>query len=308
MAIQETHADVLLIFDCCDAGRLARPLVRSAQPTSSFQFLGACSEDQFTKRPGRESFTAALIWALKALAQSDRPFNTPELRAKIMFHEHFPKEQVPVLSDRRGPYEHIMISKDGLDHPPTTPVPTANDRELWEHFDLRFHFEHPVELHHVERAADALNYLQGSYMHREGGPLWSRIGFLTKSSVVRDVAKVWRERTRDKSISKERPPVTPTGLLIDSETALSSSAMGITLSPQVTRLPIRASPSDCSPDPFGPMDETQALVSYNSIAIRRFQADNETIPFHLRAIARRFRILLSQAFSYIANRVSVHLI
>ena len=53
-------------------------------------------------RPGKDSFTRALIYALKALVEKrpDGRFTTVELLNKIKEAPHFPEKQNPTLSDR----------------------------------------------------------------------------------------------------------------------------------------------------------------------------------------------------------------
>ena len=98
--LQDTQADVLEIFDCCYAGNLGN--VRSP-PMRAFEYLAATAPGATTKSPGPESFTTALIWALKALVAEDKPFTTQQLVNKIKNGgaPRFPTNQKPVLS-RRG--------------------------------------------------------------------------------------------------------------------------------------------------------------------------------------------------------------
>ena len=69
----------------------------------SFEYLAATEEMGFTKVPGEDSFTAALIYALEALVEEreDGRFTTVELLNKITFDApHFPKDQKPKLFNR----------------------------------------------------------------------------------------------------------------------------------------------------------------------------------------------------------------
>ena len=68
----------------------------------SFEYLAATQEMGVTMRPGKDSFTRALIYALEALVE-ERPgsrFTTVELLNKIKDAPHFPEDQNPMLSDR----------------------------------------------------------------------------------------------------------------------------------------------------------------------------------------------------------------
>ncbi len=69
----------------------------------SFEYLAATEEMGFTKVPGEDSFTAALIYALEALVEEreDGRFTTVELLNKITADApHFPKDQKPMLINR----------------------------------------------------------------------------------------------------------------------------------------------------------------------------------------------------------------
>ena len=69
----------------------------------SFEFLAATEEMGLTKVPGPDSFTSALIWALKSLVKEKENgrFTTVELRNKIKADApDFPKDQNPVLVPR----------------------------------------------------------------------------------------------------------------------------------------------------------------------------------------------------------------
>jgi hypothetical protein len=98
------EADVLLIFDCCFAGKLCGTLdKRSSFDTRIFEFLGATVSNGLARLPGKESFTRALIWALQELAGEEDGFTTSRLYNKILSSDDFPShEQTPVLSERRG--------------------------------------------------------------------------------------------------------------------------------------------------------------------------------------------------------------
>ena len=64
--------------------------------------LGATKEMSTTPVPGEDSFTEALIWALERLFEEKGSFTTVELLRKIKVEApHFPKDQNPVLSDRK---------------------------------------------------------------------------------------------------------------------------------------------------------------------------------------------------------------
>ena len=68
----------------------------------SFEYLAATGANEYTRVPGEDSFTRALIYALKVLAEerTDARFTTLELRDKIKDAPKFPKEQNPTLCNR----------------------------------------------------------------------------------------------------------------------------------------------------------------------------------------------------------------
>jgi hypothetical protein len=101
--IYTANADVLLIFDCCFAGMLCGTIQRRSFDTKLFEFLGATSSNGVARLPGPESFTSALIFALKELAGEKDGFTTSRLLAKILDAPNFPKQdQTPTLSERSG--------------------------------------------------------------------------------------------------------------------------------------------------------------------------------------------------------------
>ena len=139
--LHHVEGDVLVIFDCCDAGSLAA--LRSSG--RAFEYLGACDELSYTHPPGEQSFTSALTWALKNM-RSEPSFTTADLLAKIKTHEKFPAKQNPVLFTRSGFIpENIWISSMRKVALPTTsrrrsnPAPEFRDDNC--HFvDVRITF------------------------------------------------------------------------------------------------------------------------------------------------------------------------
>ncbi|KAK8076643.1 hypothetical protein PG994_003915 [Apiospora phragmitis] len=106
--IRNTSADVLVIFDCCHAGELAR-MVRGNR---AFEYLAATSANSTTRKPGPQSFTSALIWSLGHLLEKHIPFSTTEL-VRIIDNDapDFPEEQSPRLAEGPNPtHRKIMIA------------------------------------------------------------------------------------------------------------------------------------------------------------------------------------------------------
>ena len=66
----------------------------------AFEYLAATKAGELTHVPGNSSFTSALCYALKKLLKEKKRFTTVDLGREIQNYEHFPEEQVPVLTDR----------------------------------------------------------------------------------------------------------------------------------------------------------------------------------------------------------------
>lgn len=84
--LSRTKSDVLVIFDCCHAGLLCRAAWRGL--SRCYQYIGACETNQQTRRAGPNSFTTAMTWALKQLADTHKQgFPVTELVKSVMEHE-----------------------------------------------------------------------------------------------------------------------------------------------------------------------------------------------------------------------------
>jgi hypothetical protein len=93
--------DLLVVFDCCFAGRLAYPKARG--PHKIFDFIGSTQPDKTARGPGRDSFTSALVHALKELASNRDGFTLKELLLNVQNYEHFKdKGQIPIEGWRPG--------------------------------------------------------------------------------------------------------------------------------------------------------------------------------------------------------------
>jgi hypothetical protein len=79
---EEVEGDVLTILDTCYSSNLVKSGKEAAR---KIELLSACAIDQTTAAPGDQSFSRALIDALKALLreQGDRPFSTSRLQQRI---------------------------------------------------------------------------------------------------------------------------------------------------------------------------------------------------------------------------------
>lgn len=79
----DVECDVLTILDTCYSSNLAKS---GKEETRTFELLSACAIDSTTAAPGDNSFTRALIDALKELLEEfhDRPFTTFHLNQRIL--------------------------------------------------------------------------------------------------------------------------------------------------------------------------------------------------------------------------------
>ena len=129
-----------------------------AKPYRSFEFLGATSSASVTRCPGEESFTSALIWALKKLVGEKGRFTVSELSRRIRSAPDFPSDQVPVLFERsESSLERIILA-------PLQGVGKQSDDESEPEVDitkqcllrLNFIFKTPPSQMEVMRVARAL--------------------------------------------------------------------------------------------------------------------------------------------------------
>jgi hypothetical protein len=157
---QADNADILGIFDCCEAGSLA-----SARKPLRFEYLGACLRGDSTKPAGKESFTRALIWALKELKDEKGSwYNTIRLQHKIIEAPNFPHYQTPALGPRVIQEDYIVISP--APHKLTSSAQKVRDKQRQErkhtseYLDLRFRFDR-LDDQVVEHTAQALRRLMG---------------------------------------------------------------------------------------------------------------------------------------------------
>ena len=118
----------------------------------SFEFLAATEEMGTTKVPGHDSFTSALIWALKSLVKEKENgrFTTVELRNKIKADApDFPKDQNPVLVPRLKHPSTIRImlhplQRQGLNEQGSVNQPSQKEAESldpFKRYTLTLHFD-----------------------------------------------------------------------------------------------------------------------------------------------------------------------
>ena len=208
-AIQDSEADVFLIFDCCHADLMSR-----SYTDKRFETLAACTADARTNIPGKTSFTSALIWALNEMHKgAEKPFFTSsELQRKIAECPDFPEDQHPILTERLASASHITLplQQTTLDGPrPTTPTIEDSQRlpAKASYLDLRFHSDN-LDDEGVRGIAASLRKLMLDQQINT-----HRIDLLGKNTVWKSVqwqttaafATHWLNTTR---ASKKRKPLT----------------------------------------------------------------------------------------------------
>jgi hypothetical protein len=205
--LAKAESDVVVIFDCCHAGLLCRPARRG--PSRSFHYVAACKADQTTRASGEKSFTAAMIWALKDLADSPG-FTVTRLVQKLMQHEPFPREEqeAVIYTSRFGPGRDIWIAPTpekrnaGTTSPAADVRPSSAREDLLptaDILDLRFHFAQHATVAHITETArmmkDFLETKQSLHFHH--------ISFIDHTSFVRWGAEHWLDVCRKRKVARE---------------------------------------------------------------------------------------------------------
>lgn len=138
--IRCTKSDVLVIFDCCHAGALEKN-IRSPFKRRAFEYLAATSAQSTTRKPGPESFTTALIWALKDLVARGKMFTTQELVTRILHAPDFPGDQGPRLSERGAAcLRRIALEPLNEERIPEANETQSQEEEVGETDDLSLRF------------------------------------------------------------------------------------------------------------------------------------------------------------------------
>jgi hypothetical protein len=230
------HADILVIFDCCDAGSLCK-----GRAPTRFEYLAACHAGARTKPAGPKSFTRALIWSLKQLKSHKRGwYSTSELRDKVYTAPNFPKEQNPTIGQRFYPGDYIVLA-------PSTRVLTPGAlrrRESIEeqkrppirreYLDLRFEFHESVTDEVVKETGRVLRSLikeskikatRTHFIEKRGGSRWPPILTVVQAAVrlrKRQARGGCHSRSSSTGIAVQ---VAPLASLLNSQMAASASSL-----------------------------------------------------------------------------------
>lgn len=208
--IKPSKADVLVIFDCCNAGAFGGYNVRNFDHIP-FQCIAACGPKERTRKPGSESFTSALIWALKELRHSShKPFTTNALLEKIKTYPELPRGQKPCLRKRDENNDGIIwIAPQTLDKNEEPITGSEHRNPTHEYIDLRFHFYRRVKVEDGKIVAQCLSKL----IHDGSGFDAKHIMVLDKSSVhskaVQGFITSGLERKRKRSTAPISSPTLP---------------------------------------------------------------------------------------------------
>jgi Caspase domain len=162
--LQALDADLLQIFDCCHAGTIE---TRGSDSGAS-EFLAATGANSTTPKPGKSSFTSALIWALKELAERKRPFTTTDLSSKITEAPDFPPQQKPVLFKRGDDHfreqQLIVLEplRSNMSQAPTTPLSAGSVKHEGSNRDvmtLKFVFTTRPDESDIRKIGEDMNHL-----------------------------------------------------------------------------------------------------------------------------------------------------
>jgi hypothetical protein len=278
-SIKANNADVFVIFDCCYAGGFGGYEFRAAGHTA-FQCLAACGSDELTRRPGEDSFTSALIWALEEL-QSRHPFTSKALLDKIREYDKLPKSQNPKLLRRDEHNDEIVwIAPQSLDN--DEPLSTKSEhRDLkHEYLDLRFKFFRNIVKSDAEVFARHMSKLVHDVHDFQARHIIVLDKTSTHSRAVRNLTSSVHQK-RKHSVSSNASP----RLLLESEVA---------------------SPVAIEPD-IGPLSHLREL-SAESLE-RRLLADLRTQPqsalYHLRMALHYMLQSIKSVIEGIADRVNI---
>ena len=171
----------------------------------SFEYLAATDENGFTKVPGKESFTSALIYALETLVKEreNGRFTTVALLNKIISDApHFPKEQNPMLFKREKMFSNGRI----MLHPLQT-VGSGDDSLRIDTENPENHTGTTLTLHYDFTEKPSQTYIEmfgkgmNDFFERNVGVNRVRWGGIRPSMVARaamNFRRAGRERSRRK--------------------------------------------------------------------------------------------------------------
>jgi hypothetical protein len=187
---------VLVVFDCCYAGKLCH----RDRSSAIFQFLGACSAEQRTAGPGENSFTAALIWALKELKDGP-PFTTDQLRQKIVKCPEFPRDKIPALGNPIEPSRLDLVMICPMNNQPDQMSMESlkkNAKVQFESIDLRFHYSQKISeellIHTAEKLTDLITAEQNLFV--DSITFLEKHSTLSPDEIAKKAVDKWRQHVQ----------------------------------------------------------------------------------------------------------------
>lgn len=169
----------------------------------AFEYIAATSQGSTTKKPGPESFTSALIWALKYMIKHKpgRRFSTTELVNKIYHAPKLPEDQAPRLIEGSpiGCLRKIVLGP--LDEKSLTGVSNGINmeriNETNDTLSVRFVFTKTINKRMIQDLSKDLSNLIGQGDFGASTILWDGInspGPETKR--IRDIINHWQNQTK----------------------------------------------------------------------------------------------------------------
>ncbi|KAF2162489.1 hypothetical protein M409DRAFT_27112 [Zasmidium cellare ATCC 36951] len=222
LVLSKTKSDVLEIFDCCHAGLLCTQ-AEFRSFTRCFEILAACAHNQRTPAPGPNSFTTALIRALKELACREG-FSTDQLYSKLKEYDVFDNTRMPELYQSRflppsgfeiapDPLHLAPISKSGNDTSGTFRSDRNKEVENEQLLHLRFHYRTEVSDADLEQLARVLNnqVVNSKRIKAHRVTALGKYNIATYDLTTRNMMKrfgtTWMTRARQKSNAFQRPEI-----------------------------------------------------------------------------------------------------
>ena len=208
---------------------LARWSAELIRAYRKFECLAACKSNGTTPRSGPNSFTTALMHALKNLIAKNDRFTTVELRNEIMKAPDFPRDQVPQLSEREkdGPASQvgrIMLHplSEADSHGGKAQIETPTIETVTQPIEpivtLHLDFAQKPTTHQIKLLGEGLNKIveESCGALSVNGVRWG--GMNPQIELANRVVKHWKGHIRSKRASMklesgERPTANALGIL-----------------------------------------------------------------------------------------------
>ncbi|KAL8688863.1 MAG: hypothetical protein Q9218_005330 [Villophora microphyllina] len=277
--LKPAKADVLEIFDCCYAGTVG--LVRGVD--RRFEYLAATTSMGKTPIPGEDSFTTALIWALRRLKEikAGGRFTTDELVREIKHNApNFPKDQEPILSDRHKGNRagRIILSplpREGQDNDASPVEENVPDPRKKHCLTLYLDFAEKPSFDTLESFGEELNNI---FEHQTFGVNRVRLGGVRQSMVGQAVDHFWKGHLLRKQSQSQSQVFPPT---LDLPTPSSSRQPTPQFRPFLAKGELILPPTDTGsmflPEPFDSNNDIEEQDDTPSRKRRRSVADVDRV-------------------------------